>query len=397
MNLSASFVPPRQYGSLFLGIHFMAVTMIKTINITPKVIQKSVLRILQEQKIMGAAASLSVGNETVNNVNNSTVNKQNFSVDNCAKIINSLKQEATLIAGASNKFKAGFNNVNKNKMVISGITVSGEGSSFDVSQSASSNKELDVKMIANCIARLSCSTNATDTTMFQMITDESSKQKAASFVTSTAGMETETTSGGLFTASLAVGVGNSAVTNVNNSIVNCFESAVSNYMSSAINRSNTAASVSTANNIVEMAENDENVNEMIVSNATVTEGGSLKAPQDAMTNSKTTVKQMSTLDTKIESNIVAVTSTTALASTSIRADQEAKVEIVAETTMSNKTAVSSAATTLVLVAALAIGGVIVLKLGNKSIDTAGKKIEDGAINKDNIVQLTDTAVKAAII
>ena len=343
---------------------------------------------------MGVAASLSIGNKTVNNVNNSTVNKQTFTVDNCVKIINSLKQEATLIAGASNKFKAGFSSINKNKMVISGRTVSGEGSSFDVSQAASSGKELDVKMIANCVARLSCSTNATDTTMFQMVTDETSKQKAAAFVTSTAGMETETTSGGLFTASLSVGIGNSVVTNVNNSIVNCFESAVSSYMSSAINRGNTAVSVSTASNIVDMAEKNENVNEMIISNVEVTEGGSFNATQDAMTNSKTTVEQMTTLDTKVESNIVAVTSTTARASTTVLADQEAKVEIVADTSMSNKTAVSSAAATLILIVALVVGGGVVLKLGNKSIDTAGKKIEDGAINKDNIVQLTESATKA---
>lgn len=343
---------------------------------------------------MGVSASLSIGNKTVNNVNNSTVNKQTFTVDNCVKIINSLKQEATLIAGSSNKFKAAFNSVNKNKMVISGIKVSGAGSTFDANQAASNKKQLDVKMIANCVARLSCSTNATDTTMFQMVTDETSKQKAASFVTSTAGMETETTSGGLFTASLSVGIGNSVVTNVNNSIVNCFESAVNNYMSSAINRSNTAVSVSTASNIVDMAQNDKNVNEMIISDVEVTDGGKFQATQNAVNNSKTTVEQMSTLDTKVESNIVAVTSTTALASTTVVADQEAKVEIVAETTMSNKTAVSSAAATIVLIIALVVGGGVVLNLGNKSIDTAGKKIEDGSINKDNIVRLTESAAKA---
>ncbi len=314
---------------------------------------------------MGVASSLSMGNETVNNVNNSTINEQTFTVDNCVKIMNSLKQEAMLIAGSSNKFKAAFNSINKNKMVISGVTVSGPGSSFNASQAASNKRELDVKMIANCVARLSCSTNATDTVMFQMVTDATSKQKAASFITSTAGMETETTSGGLFTASMSVGIGNSVVTNVNNSIVNCFESAVTNYMSSEINRSNTAMSVSTANNIVDMAGKDENVNEMIISNVNVTEGGSFKATQDAMSNSITTVEQMTTLDTKVESNIVAITSTTALASTTITGDQEAKVEIVAESTMSNKTAVGSVSTTAILIIALAVGGVMILNTGNK--------------------------------
>ena len=62
--------------------------------------------------------------------------------------------------------------------------------------------------------------------------------------------------------------------------------------------------------------------------------------------------------------------------------------------MSNKTAVSSAAATIVLIIALVVGGGVVLNLGNKSIDTAGKKIEDGSINKDNIVQLTESAAKA---
>ena len=344
---------------------------------------------------MGVSASLSIGNETVNNVNNSTVNEQTFTVDNCVKIMNSLKQEATLIAGASNKFKAAFESVNKNKMVITGVKVSGAGSSFDANQSASNKRELDVKMIANCVARLSCSTNVTDTIMFQMVTDETSKQKAASFVTSAAGMETETTSGGLFTASLSVGIGNSVVTNVNNSIVNCFESAVSNYMSSEINRSNTAVSVSTASNIVDMAESDENVNEMIISNVEVTDGGSFNATQTAMSNSKATVEQMSTLDTKVESNVIAITKTKASASTVVMANQQAEVELVAETKMSNVTAVSSAATTLILIVALAAGAAVILKLGNKTIDTADKKIENGSINKDTVSQLTNAAVKSS--
>ena len=324
---------------------------------------------------MGLAASVNVGNKTLNTVTNSTVNTQAFTVDNCVKITNALHQAATVIAESSNRYNSVLKEENINRISIGSIVLSGKGTSLKLNQELTTNAKLNAKMVADSVARLDCSTDATDTTLFQMTTDESSKQKAASSVDSAAGMETECTSGGLFTASVAVGVGNSVHTDVNQSISNCFSAAVSNYMSSETNRSNMATSITLAQNVVKQVRENKNMNDLVINTIKASDGAEVEVTQSALSNYTSSIDQLVTLETRVDSSVTAITHSQANATSSIDAEQEAKVTTVATASMSNKTAVSSVGAVLIVLVALIIGGRAALTGGSDEKKDEKKKDE----------------------
>lgn len=266
---------------------------------------------------MGASASVSMGNETVANVTNSTTNEQYFNISNCVNIVNTLKSESNLVASVNEE---GMNEaVNTALVTIKDSVIKIGGSNNTVNIRANGSAEQKIELVAELSGYLSHTDNLTDAVAFDISTHGSSIMNST--LTSTAGasqcMECE--SSGLLAASACVGIGNSVVSNVNNSVRNLFSMAVDNSMSSSTQRESIANSVNLAYAIAKQMADNSATTEII--GTTIDVGGNDNLLNvDAESGSTQGTTLMQSLDTNLSKSVTAATDSSASSYTSVSGD-----------------------------------------------------------------------------
>ena len=207
---------------------------------------------------MGAAASINIGNKTETNVTNSTVNESKFSVSNCTNIVNTLNEETTMIVNA----EVGITQEmwNEANITIEGTEFILDGSGHRLEITSKSSGKQKAEITANLAGYAAHSTDLTDSIMYDLATNGESMQFADMTSAAKALQTTECSSSGLFSLAVDVGIGNSVVSNINNSIKNLFSMAISNYLSSETRRNMLLKNITTAQSAVkQMNKNSSNV------------------------------------------------------------------------------------------------------------------------------------------
>jgi hypothetical protein len=303
---------------------------------------------------MSASASLNIGNETVSNVTNSTVNESVFSVNNCTNIVNTLNQETVIVVNAD--VGTTQNVWNEAKLTITNTTIELDGEGQELNLGVKTSAKQKAKILADCSGMVAHSSDLTDAMMYSISTAGESMQFSEMMSAAQATQTTECASSGLLSLSCQVGINNSVVSNINNSITNIFKMSISNYMSSETRRNLLLKNITESRALVEQSA--KNNAELSISGSLIKLSGKRNKINATAESSSTSESEIAT---SVKSSATALTSAItdiALSTTNDVSNSQTAIS-KAHATADGSTEVSSeGVSNRTLIALAAIAGIV---------------------------------------